>query len=353
MSLIISILTETFDEVLKWFPGIDVRFAVQCGKCDKRNHFIPLPSLPCASSNPTILCQKNNQVKLLPAQFWFYTQELARSVAETEEKITDFEIGAIAQALDGNKVTELVVALEMSEQAGGAEGNPRVLLSRWQKEMVLMGIPARPHLLMQLQRIGMKDLHAKLLHQEFHKQPSLEQEEMKVAYYPAYVQVPPMMPPYYVNMDRYSGQGIDPTFSVQVTPAVPYYVNSSFFTQANYAPSATTTPFYMNSISSPLNVPTMSISEQDFDRSSRILRKYSHKWREIGLELGFKGHELDCIHHSPILLSTAPNSFLDTMLSSWRQWAPGDHRGSTKFATLDSLRTAVDRAGLGMTAQEL
>lgn len=74
---IIRILTETFDEVLKWFPGIDVRFAVQCGKCDKRNHFIPLPSLPCASSNPTILCQKNNQVKLLPAQFWFYTQEVS------------------------------------------------------------------------------------------------------------------------------------------------------------------------------------------------------------------------------------------------------------------------------------
>lgn len=139
-----------------------------------------------------------------------------------------------------------------------------------------------------------------------------------------------------------------------------------------YFLAATTTPFYMNSISSPLNVPSeiasyyvlviaaisiffiaMSICEQDFDRSSRILRKYSHKWREIGLELGFKGHELDCIHHSPILLSTAPNSFLDTMLSSWRQWAPGDHRGSTKFATLDSLRTAVDRAGLGLTAQEL
>ena len=41
------------------------------------------------------------------------------------------------------------------------------------------------------------------------------------------------------------------------------------------------------------------------------------------------------------------------MLSSWLQWAPGDARGSTDYATMEALRRAVNRAGLGVTAQEL
>jgi hypothetical protein len=95
------------------------------------------------------------------------------------------------------------------------------------------------------------------------------------------------------------------------------------------------------------------ISEQDFTAAREKLQKYPSKWRFIGQGLGFKHHELDAIQNQPLLLQTAPTSYLNEMLSSWQQWALGDHRGSTSYATLESLRTAVDKAGLGLTAQEL
>ena len=73
----------------------------------------------------------------------------------------------------------------------------------------------------------------------------------------------------------------------------------------------------------------------------------------IGQGLGFAANELDNIYSKPKLLDDAPSSYLVEMLSQWGEWAPGDARGSTKYATLDSLRRAVDIAGLGLTAQEL
>ena len=48
-----------------------------------------------------------------------------------------------------------------------------------------------------------------------------------------------------------------------------------------------------------------------------------------------------------------PASYLSAMLSAWQQWAPGDARGSRDYATMEALSGAVDRAGLGLTAQEL
>ena len=54
-----------------------------------------------------------------------------------------------------------------------------------------------------------------------------------------------------------------------------------------------------------------------------------------------------------MLLPDAPVSYLNTMLSSWLRWAPGDARGSRDYATIQNLKTAVDRAGLGVVAQEL
>ena len=49
----------------------------------------------------------------------------------------------------------------MTELTSGAGGDPRVILTRWQREMMEQGIPIRPHLLMQLRKIGMENLHAK------------------------------------------------------------------------------------------------------------------------------------------------------------------------------------------------
>ena len=56
-------------------------------------------------------------------------------------------------------MSELVVALEMSEQVKGVSGDVQRVLSRWQKEMKMMDIPQRPHLLMQVLRIGLQNLH--------------------------------------------------------------------------------------------------------------------------------------------------------------------------------------------------
>ena len=98
---------------------------------------------------------------------------------------------------------------------------------------------------------------------------------------------------------------------------------------------------------------SISISQQDFSRAQAILQHHSHKWEKIAQGLGFTPNELSIIKARPALLMDAPTSYLDAMLAEWQQWAPGDARGSTGFATLDALRKAVDRAGLGFTAQEL
>ena len=57
------------------------------------------------------------------------------------------------------------------------------------------------------------------------------------------------------------------------------------------------------------------------------------------------------IQSRPMLLMQAPESYLGEMLSQWLQWAPGDGRGSTGFATRESLRAALLRANLGQVAQ--
>lgn len=83
------------------------------------------------------------------------------------------------------------------------------------------------------------------------------------------------------------------------------------------------------------------------------MTKKADKWQEIGYGLGFNYSELDAIQRAPLLLLGGPSVYMDAMLSAWYEWAPGDARGSTSYATLDSLRKAVDKAGLGWTATEL
>ena len=83
------------------------------------------------------------------------------------------------------------------------------------------------------------------------------------------------------------------------------------------------------------------------------LKPYAAKWREIGTHLGFHQPELDSIHAKPALFMGAPDSWLSAMLTDWLQWKPGDSRGSTEHASLEKLKSAVDKAGLGKTAAEL
>lgn len=83
------------------------------------------------------------------------------------------------------------------------------------------------------------------------------------------------------------------------------------------------------------------------------LMPYSYRWRRIGQSLGFTADELNNIEAKPNLFANAPSSYLSAMLSDWGQWVPEDSRGSADYATLESLRMAVDRAGVGRTAQSL
>ena len=69
--------------------------------------------------------------------------------------------------------------------------------------------------------------------------------------------------------------------------------------------------------------------------------------------LGFRSGELDNIQSNPSLFSKAPTSWLSAMLSQWLQWAPGDGRESTSFATLEDFKTALNQTGLGATAHDL
>ena len=41
------------------------------------------------------------------------------------------------------------------------------------------------------------------------------------------------------------------------------------------------------------------------------------------------------------------------MLNAWCQWAPGDARGSTSYATLEGLKAALVMCGLEITANDL
>ena len=63
---------------------------------------------------------------------------------------------------------------------------------------------------------------------------------------------------------------------------------------------------------------------------------------------------MDIIQSNPMLLTQSPpKSYLSEMLSQWLQWAPGDGRGSTGFATRESLLGSLLRANLGQLAQQL
>ena len=83
------------------------------------------------------------------------------------------------------------------------------------------------------------------------------------------------------------------------------------------------------------------------------LNKCAAKWREIGTYLEFQQEELNIIEARPLLLNSAPKSWLSAMLSEWMEWTPGDSRGSTKYANLVDLKSAVSKAGFGVVASGL
>ena len=95
------------------------------------------------------------------------------------------------------------------------------------------------------------------------------------------------------------------------------------------------------------------LNEHNHSVLFKQLIKHSAKWRVIGSLLGFLPSELHNIEAKPSLNSSAPISWLSTMLSQWLQWAPEDSRGSTSFATLEDLKAALSQAELGAAAHDL
>ena len=101
------------------------------------------------------------------------------------------------------------------------------------------------------------------------------------------------------------------------------------------------------------SIPITRLSEDHHSVLLKQLTKYSSKWKDIGLYLGFQSGELDVIQAKPSLYEGAPNSWLNKMLAEWLQWAPGDGRESSSYATLEGLKAALREAGLGAKAEDL
>ena len=108
---------------------------------------------------------------------------------------------------------------------------------------------------------------------------------------------------------------------------------------------------YMHSLT--ISASPNKITDKQYTGARDILKKFPHKWQEIGTGLGFTSPELTAIQNRPALFPTAPLGWLNAMLDDWYQWAPTDDRGSGCYPTLRSLRTAVSKAGLGRTAEDL
>ena len=96
------------------------------------------------------------------------------------------------------------------------------------------------------------------------------------------------------------------------------------------------------------NIDGTRLSDNDHGYMYDKLEDKAARWRDIGRALGFKEGEMCNIQSNPMLLTqSAPKSYLREMLTQWLQWAPGDGRGSTSYATKESLRAALLKANLG------
>jgi hypothetical protein len=94
------------------------------------------------------------------------------------------------------------------------------------------------------------------------------------------------------------------------------------------------------------------LSEKDLAYLLRRLQFYSRKWEMIGLSLGFIQRELNTISGMLKLLTGAPVSYLQELLSQWVQWPTEEHQNNP---TLGALCTALRSSlvGLGGLAEEV
>ena len=62
--------------------------------------------------------------------------------------------------------------------------------------------------------------------------------------------------------------------------------------------------------------------------------------------------EMDAIENTEVLALQGSTAFLGELLALWLQWAPGDGRGSTGYATKESLIAALLKANLDELAKK-
>ena len=77
-----------------------------------------------------------------------------------------------------------------------------------------------------------------------------------------------------------------------------------------------------------------------------ILKLHATKWREIGQHLGFLPGDLDNIQGAPLLMQTAPVSWMNAILERFLKEREGG-------AMMSVLEAALNKAGLGVTASQL
>lgn len=83
-----------------------------------------------------------------------------------------------------------------------------------------------------------------------------------------------------------------------------------------------------------------------------LVHSISNKWRDIGIGLGFTVSELDLIIGRPLLLATAPTSYLTELLNQWVQWPTvNHHKKPTLKALCEVLRSSL--VGLGSLADKV
>ena len=77
-SELFQILQDSFGEVKKWLPQIDVSFALECEECAEKGHFIPLSAPRSITRNISLLCQRNVRTILNSDQkFWLNIHQVS------------------------------------------------------------------------------------------------------------------------------------------------------------------------------------------------------------------------------------------------------------------------------------
>ena len=109
-------------------------------------------------------------------------------------------------------------------------------------------------------------------------------------------------------------------------------------------------PYLSGSIS---KKPRLMLSERHLPELLSKLNDHACRWRDVGMYLGFRQGELDNIEGKPSLHSSGPKGWLREMLREWLEWAPGDSRGSSSYASIDSLKCALDKSGLSQTTLDI